>query len=283
MKQIFVLLLGVASFSLFATAQVKERIEYRGEDYRIAVFSHNLIREHCPLESYMPESALIICLNPRIEYSSTGCWRQYVGDWRIESDRLFLICLNQFGGEKKKEVFPLSAVNQNWSSPVLAEWYSGTFLLCKYFEYCFSDIPVYKVEVRNGIVWKVVKSAHPLCEVVAVWPEITRRLALAEKSPSKPFFVATDDVFYSLFRKMKYSALINFTFARQKQTWALELLNPLEELTGEMDFSVLRVYLLKNKKECQSERDIALDFIFQQKRGSDRDDAVLKTVMVRGL
>jgi hypothetical protein len=98
------------------TAQFSEWLSYKGEDH--ALFSN-------PLNDYFSQGAPI----PPFDKSCSALWRGYVGRWKIEDDRLYLVSL----GWQLQDGSPvtLQTVFPGASGPVFAEWYSGTLRLPK--------------------------------------------------------------------------------------------------------------------------------------------------------
>ncbi len=96
------------------TAQIKEKIIIDREEYL-------MISE--PLEPYLKALKEKV----RFDFETTGCWRGYIGTWKLENKNLYLIDLvgAKFDSELKihKEVgmeylFPNQEV-------VFANWFSG--------------------------------------------------------------------------------------------------------------------------------------------------------------
>ncbi len=109
---------------LFATAQMPERIEYKGET--LSMFS-------TPLEDAFSKD------RPRpdnlFEFQSTANWRGYIGHWKIEEDQLLLTALYRERYEKDaegkhtrtKELIPLDKVlGAEAAYPMKADWFTGT-------------------------------------------------------------------------------------------------------------------------------------------------------------
>ncbi len=99
------------------TAQVAEKLRYRGETLRLCAE---------PLEPYL-ESAKI-----RYSYSrmSTACWRGYQGIWEIYQDRLYLIKIDaEIISASGSRPANLTDYFPDAGKRVFAHWYSGT-LMC---------------------------------------------------------------------------------------------------------------------------------------------------------
>jgi hypothetical protein len=91
------------------TAQIREIIYYKGEKTVMATE---------PLSSYL-QSRKGICFNAR----SSACWRGYLGIWKINDKRLFLVKLNGYIDKDYKEV-ELEYIFSG-KKEVFADWFSG--------------------------------------------------------------------------------------------------------------------------------------------------------------
>lgn len=124
MKTIITLLFIWAPLSLFGTAQVSEKLEYRGEVQQM--FS-------TPLETYFTEQ------HPRpnevLRSLSSANWRGYVGHWKIQDKSLILLGLysekhvetEDGTSEWKDELIPAEKIfGDNSSYPIPATWFTGT-------------------------------------------------------------------------------------------------------------------------------------------------------------
>ena len=104
------------------TAQFSERIEMEGKQYSL---------HSTPLGPWLSE------VKPPVRFvaTSTACWRGYIGTWRIEQQRLYLIGIEGEAFASGKASYadtPAStrAVTMNdlfpgWPDGVFAHWYSG--------------------------------------------------------------------------------------------------------------------------------------------------------------
>ena len=90
------------------TAQACETIIYANEQNSLASL---------PLDSYLASKKL-----KPFKYTNTGCWRGYVGSWKIQDDKLFLIDLT--GTNEQGETLRLSSLFPN-KAEVFANWFSG--------------------------------------------------------------------------------------------------------------------------------------------------------------
>ncbi len=111
--------------SVFATAQMPERLVYDGKTNAMHT---------TPLESYFGES------NPRpddvLQWTSTACWRGYIGTWAIVSNQFLLTRLHRETSRKDgddwidlEETIPSNKIFPRKDYPVLASWYSGVIRL----------------------------------------------------------------------------------------------------------------------------------------------------------
>jgi len=93
------------------TAQIAERLRYKGED--VAMCTN-------PLDDYFAKTGV----SPHFVPNCSALWRGYVGRWEIVDDRLYLIGLDGTleGGAKAsiETIFP------GFEDRVFAHWYSGT-------------------------------------------------------------------------------------------------------------------------------------------------------------
>ena len=101
--------------SAYATAQIGERLLYKGETNRLCTLpldpylkAHNL-----RLYEVAPSNKIIM---------STACWRGYVGTWEIKNGFLWLVNVENLDQAQ----VPLSKVFTNQAPPIKATWYSGT-------------------------------------------------------------------------------------------------------------------------------------------------------------
>ncbi len=87
-----IIAIGLVSDS-FATAQVGERLLYKGETNRLCTL---------PLEPYLKERNLRIYVfgPPRKVVVTTACWRGYIGTWQIKDDFLWLLGVQNLDGEQ---------------------------------------------------------------------------------------------------------------------------------------------------------------------------------------
>ena len=90
------------------TAQASEILIYKGLEFQI-------LSE--PLEDYLRNYNNL----PPFEFTSTGCWRGYIGKWEIKNDKLFLVGLEAntlFGSTNLDYLFPNK-------TEVFADWFNG--------------------------------------------------------------------------------------------------------------------------------------------------------------
>ena len=70
------------------TAQIPEKLLYEGRELRLC---------HEPLQAFLKYTDAVVkgLSDPADDslYSTTACWRGYVGTWKIESDRLYLVAI----------------------------------------------------------------------------------------------------------------------------------------------------------------------------------------------
>lgn len=93
------------------TAQVAERLEYLGET--LSMCSQ-------PLDSFFLGAGE----SPRFAFNNTACWRGYVGRWKIEADRLYLVGIS--GTLEDGSAVSLEQIFPGYPECVWAHWFSGT-------------------------------------------------------------------------------------------------------------------------------------------------------------
>ena len=143
----------LCSLNAVATEQVMERLEYGGQEYFIGVERKGLSRPlwYFPLNPYLKREEIIL-IKKLQAYQNTS------------------------RGQAK--TYPLSVVNPDWKSPVLANWYSGSFWLCKRIAYEFHYVvPVYQVEIKQGKVLKVADFPHWLRDAAMKSEKMKKQLA----------------------------------------------------------------------------------------------------------
>ncbi len=89
------------------TAQVREHLSYKGEDYYLATE---------PLYRYLKAKRISFVAD------NTACWRGYVGDWLIEDNKLYLVELHAYIRNYEKVGLDYLFPGQ---TKVLADWFSG--------------------------------------------------------------------------------------------------------------------------------------------------------------
>jgi hypothetical protein len=104
-------LIAASSFRVWATGAVPEKLQYEGK--QTAMLCQ-------PLEPYLDT----LKERPKEVSGSTlsTCWRGYVGEWRIDGNKLFLVRLGKCLADG---YIPLGKIFKNASAPVFASWYSG--------------------------------------------------------------------------------------------------------------------------------------------------------------
>jgi hypothetical protein len=123
------------------TAQMNDRIKYKGSNYSLAV---------TPLENFFSENPES---RPKFTGFNSGCMRGYIARWEIRDEKLYLVGMDMmlqtaatFGS-----IFP--------GGDIFADWVSGD-LPCHYGKYFrrnaldFNPIPEFTLtlEVENGVV-----------------------------------------------------------------------------------------------------------------------------------
>lgn len=102
------------------TEQVKEKLIYNGQEYR-------LVTE--PLRPYLEKNKI------EFEAPHTACWRGYYGSWLIENDKLYLTELTAYAkiGSNERRTFNGVEVGLEYLFPnqdkVFAEWFSGELFI----------------------------------------------------------------------------------------------------------------------------------------------------------
>lgn len=89
------------------TAQIRERLIYKGREYFLATE---------PLSPYLKSK------NIKFTYPSTACWRGYIGNWVIKDNKLYLTELEATLPNYEKVGLDYLFPGQ---TRVFAEWYSG--------------------------------------------------------------------------------------------------------------------------------------------------------------
>jgi hypothetical protein len=93
------------------TAQSPERLHYQGEE--VSMYTD-------PLSDYfaLTEST------PPFVWTSSSCWRGYIGTWEIVDHRLYLVELR--GNLKGGSEASIATIFPDFPDRVFAHWYSGT-------------------------------------------------------------------------------------------------------------------------------------------------------------
>ncbi len=262
----------LSSLSVFATYQVEDELEYNGQQYFIGMQykDYRCPIWYFPLESYIKQKKINLMkkFEPYGAGMCTACWRGYVGDYQIKDGKFFLLHLNMDPwAEQGIKEYPLSIVNPKWKSPVFADWYTGSFLLCRRiaFEWhCL--VPVYKVKIKQGKVQKIADSSHWLRNVAMKSERMKNQLAAYRKQKLKPyrgwdknlcrdFFQCIDNVkpgmtLTEVEKNMKQFDLDNKYFKAAKKLKCFA-------------DGILRFYVFKLKKDTVSPEDIFLDLVFK--------------------
>lgn len=110
----------VFSLSISATEQIPERLIYKSDTLYINIY---------PLENYLNSDTLIrkrlfnfldtFCL-------SSGCHRGYIGTWKIENNKLYLIDLENGCEDFHFDLLKVFGKENIEDGKILADWFSGT-------------------------------------------------------------------------------------------------------------------------------------------------------------
>lgn len=132
------------------TAQCKEHLVYKGKDFWF---------DTEPLDPYLKERQI------SFNAPNTACWRGYIGDWLIESKKLYLVGLRAYISKHNlNNCFESEEVGLDYLFPgqhkVFASWFSG--ILCiphgELLEYVRGYCPLYEkeflIKIRQGVVVK---------------------------------------------------------------------------------------------------------------------------------
>ncbi len=92
------------------TAQVGERLIYRGQEHHMAA---EPLRDYWALGGH----------NPIFEMRSTALWRGYIATWSIIDDRLYLVGIDASCGDGREAT--LETLFPGYSERVFAHWFSG--------------------------------------------------------------------------------------------------------------------------------------------------------------
>jgi hypothetical protein len=252
-----------------------DKLEYDGQEYFIGIERKGLSRPlWCfPLNSYLKREkiALIKKLQAYQKGITSACWRGYVGDWSIRDDKFFLLRLNHdpYVSRGKARTYPLSVVNSDWKSPVFANWYTGSFWLCKRIAYEFHYIvPVYQVEIKQGKVLKVADFPHWLRDAAMKSEKMKKQLAAYREQNLKPYQAWDESLCQNFFRCIR-RVKPGMTLAEVEEN--MKMFDPDGEnfkaakamkVADSGADGVLRFYVFKLKKNAASKDDIFLGLQF---------------------
>jgi hypothetical protein len=252
-----------------------ERLEYGGQEYLIGIERKGLSRPlwYFPLDSYLKREkiTLIKKLQPYQKGVTSACWRGYVGNWSIRDDKFFLLRLNHapYISRGKAKTYPLNVVNPDWKSPVFADWYTGSFWLCKRTVYEFHYIiPVYQVAIKQGKVLKVADFPHWLRDAAMKSGKMKKQLAAYREQNLKPYQAWDESLCQNFFRYIR-RVKPGMTLAEVEEN--MKMFDPDGEnfkaakamkVADSGADGVLRFYVFKLKKNAASKDDIFLDLQF---------------------
>jgi len=173
-KLLLICLMLCGCLLLRATEQVHDKIEYDGINFTLSVNwgkpdEDIRVGWLFPLEEYFKQNNVSM-RNAFRKYSAsrtTNCHRGYIGQWQIKDGKLFLLGISLYPSfeeiermlgkdEKSTRERPtppenvLGLINENWESPVFAEWFSGDKVLLT--TPAYGAIAVYQVAVKEGMV-----------------------------------------------------------------------------------------------------------------------------------
>ena len=269
------LILLLCSLNAVATQQLMERLEYGGQEYFIGIECKGLSRPlwYFPLNSYLKQEK--INLIKRLQFykkeMTSACWRCYVGYWSIRDDKFFLLRLDHdtYTLREKAKTYPLSVVNSDWKSPVFANWYTGSFWLCKCIAYEFYYlVPVYQVEIKQGKVLKVADFPHWLRDAAMKSEKMKKQLAVYREQNLKPYQAWDESLCQNFFRCIR-RVKPGMTLAEVEEN--MKMFDPDGEnfkaakamkVADSGADAVLRFYVFKLKKNAASKDDISLDLQF---------------------
>ncbi|MFN5171231.1 MAG: hypothetical protein ACK5DD_16565 [Cyclobacteriaceae bacterium] len=120
MKYISTIIFFIWTAICYATGQEGERVIYRGDTL-------TMLCE--PLEIYLQKNEPRQRFHPSLESGcSTALWRGYVGLWRIENNRLFLVDV-YVCGDKKRSI--RDKIFKGQDSEIIADWFTGDLFIEK--------------------------------------------------------------------------------------------------------------------------------------------------------
>ncbi|ADR20943.1 hypothetical protein MATR_14310 [Marivirga tractuosa] len=116
-RLLIIVIICFGNHQLFATGQAAERIIYEGDTLELLSL---------PLEDILGEYEERIKKYPSLKgMCSTGLWRNYIGYWKIENSKLYLIDVFKCGEHANsllEEIF-------DQVSPIKADWYTGKLFI----------------------------------------------------------------------------------------------------------------------------------------------------------
>lgn len=115
MKTLITILFVFSSLLLRATEQTPDLLILKSDTIYIDQF---------PLEVLLKQDSIIAKRLDDNDCLSTDCWRQYIGIWKIENDRLFLIGLKDCCDYKNIPLDNVFSESEILNGKVLANWYS---------------------------------------------------------------------------------------------------------------------------------------------------------------
>jgi len=118
MKPTIIILLILTSIFSVTTEQTPDLLIYNSEIIKIKEF---------PLEPLVEnDSRLKDKLTKDVTCIDSGCWRQYVGTWKIEKDSLFLVGLKDCCNDKEIKLARVFDKNYIKEDKVFAFWYTNS-------------------------------------------------------------------------------------------------------------------------------------------------------------
>lgn len=149
---VFFLLL--ACHALLATSQIPENLDFEGEHFDMY---------STPLDAFFGERQGLL-RQFRERPSPTDCHRGYIGSWKIDSGKLYL--LSVVLGYQRDSKIPLVEISSVWKAPVFADWFSGSLRLGRgdliMGGMGFSEVRLEEIllEIEDGVVRKVDKKSN---------------------------------------------------------------------------------------------------------------------------
>jgi hypothetical protein len=155
MKTLFgTFILLVLCNTLRATSQVPENMTFEGQAFDMYA---------TPLDLFFGDRQGLP-RHLRERPSPTDCHRGYIGSWKIDFGKLYLVSVVL--GYQRDTKIPLTEISSDWEAPVFARWFSGSLRLGRgdliMGGMGFSEVRSEELllEIQNGVVRNVQKKTN---------------------------------------------------------------------------------------------------------------------------